>query len=73
MKGLIRGVSAVAVLAGLALLAAILYDVSEVWRALGLQAWTDEATVALLGLLLAGSMVSGGAIALRRSVRVSRV
>lgn len=53
MKVLARIVTLIAMLTGLALLAWILYDASQVWRTLGSRPPVDETTVAVVGLGLA--------------------
>jgi hypothetical protein len=76
MKGLVRTVAVAAVAAGLALVAVVLYDATGVWRALGLEAQIDEATVAVVALGLAMLMMGGGVVAWRRvrsGVRIASV
>ncbi len=66
MRDLGRLIGIALIVAGLTLLAWLLYDATSVLEAFGLGAVVDEATVALLGLLVGAACVVLGIACWRR-------
>jgi hypothetical protein len=66
MKVLARIVTFIAMLTGLALLAWILYDASQVWRTLQAQPPVDEAALAVAGRGVASFLMGSALLGWRR-------